>query len=444
VLGAAEYVYRIFLPWVRAPVLPKVNMHTKLAARLLVAVALTMAGLSHAQTTLSTPPANGAPAPAARTAQAGLAADIRADAPSRYTIKSGDTLWGISTLYLKSPWRWPDLWRMNRDDIKNPHLIFPGQTLVLTFDANGQPSLVLAGAQQVLDTGANIPQERALVRVSPQLRFEKIARDTALPSIPPAELEPFLTKPLVIDANALDSAPEIILTDDRRVVLARGDIAYVLGLKQGQAKDWHVYRPTGQLRDPRFPLKQWYQRSDWYGGKREPDVGLLGYEASYLGDARVTKFADVSRIEIVNAKEEIVQKDRLIVVPAPERISYVPRAPEKTVDSVVIRLNGPVAEAGRGSVVAIAAGAKDGMEVGHVIAFDRPARQVANDKYVRPGVFSTLGMTDPAPSKEPQFYDLPGENIGLGFVFRTFERVSYVYVLSSSAMVRVGDLVRNP
>jgi hypothetical protein len=314
--------------------------------------------------------------------------------------------------------------------------------LALTYDANGQP--VLGLARRAVDSGSSVPRERELVRVSPQLRYDKIERDTAIPSIPPAELEPFLTKPLVIDANTLDTAPEIILTDDRRVVMARGDIAYALGLKAGQPNEWHIYRPTGELRDPRFPFKRWYERSDWYGGKVEPDVGLLGYEASYLGDARVTLFGDVSRIQIINSKEEIVPKDRLIVVPTPERISYVPRAPEKAVDSVVVRLNGPVAEAGRGAVVAIAAGARDNMEVGHVVSFIRPPRQVANAKYVRPPVFSTPGMEDPAPSKEPKFYTVPEERIGLGFVFKTFDRVSYVYVLSSSAMVRVGDIVRNP
>jgi hypothetical protein len=412
------------------------NMRKSFVAPCLLAVMFTaFATPVSAQTSVSV-------APAAPARAASLASTLRADAPSQYTIKPGDTLWGISSLYLQSPWRWPELWRMNRNDIQNPHRIYPGQTLVLTFDANGQPMLGVAGR---VEGSSGVSYERPTVKVSPTLRFENIKRENSIPSIPPAELEPFLSRPLVVEAGSLTTSPEIILTDDRRVVLARGDVAYALGLKDEKlGREWHVYRPNGELRDPRFPFKQWYQRSDWYGGKVEPDIGLLGYEAMYLGDARVVQFGDVTKLEIVNAKEEISPKDRLIVVPPPETISYVPRAPEQKVDSVVIRLTGPVAEAGRGAVVAIAAGAKDGMQVGHVISFIRPPRQVANDKFRRPSIFTTAGMFDPDPNREPQFYSLPEERIGLGFVFRTFERVSYVYVAASSAMVRVGDFVRNP
>ncbi len=389
---------------------------------------------------------NAAPAdamPAAAKPAAGLAAsDLAASAPERYTIKPGDTLWGLSSLYLKSPWRWPELWRMNQAQVRNPHLIYPGQVMVLSLDANGRPRLSLDGTQTSgVVTGEGGP--RPTVKISPQLRYEAISRDLAVPSIPPAELEPFLSRPLVIDPDALDKNPTIVVTDDRRVVLAKGDVAYVVSIKEGQGRDWQVYRAAGALRDPRWVPTPWWKSDYWYTGKWEKDAGLLGYEATYLGDARVLQYGDVAKVEVIAAKEEIVPTDKLIVSPPPENISYVPRAPEKPVDSVVIKLNGPLADAGRGSVVSLASGAADGLEIGHVVQFIRPARSVPNPRWVRPALWQP-GWFDPNPSKEPEFLKLPEERIGLGFVFRTFEKVAYCYIVSTSAMVRVGDLVRNP
>jgi LysM repeat protein len=387
-------------------------------------------------------------APAARENAPPLASVLAADAPARYTIKAGDTLWSLASVYLKTPWRWPDLWRMNRNDIKNPHLIYPGQVLALTFDANGQPVLALEGGGTRSDAGVtNVSYDgpRPTVKLSPRLRYDTIARDVAVPSIPPAELEPFLSRPLVIDAETLNNNPQIVLTDDKRVILANGDVAYALGVDEKKGREWQVYRSAGELRDPRWAPKPWWDRGeDWVKGRTQPDLGILGYEAKYLGDARVLQFGDVTKVEILNAKEEIVPQDRLIVAPVPEKISYVPRAPEKTIDSVVIKLDGPIAEAGKGSVVTLAVGARDGLEIGHVVSFFRPPRQVDNPRYKLPGVFSMAGFGFPDPNAAPQYLTLPAERIGLGFVFRTFDRVAYVYVVSSSAMVRVGDFVRNP
>jgi hypothetical protein len=384
---------------------------------------------------------------APRAATAPLSSVLAADAPARYTIKAGDTLWSLASVYLKTPWRWPDLWRMNRTDIKNPHLIYPGQVLALTFDANGQPVLSFEGNGTRSEAGiTNVAYDgpRPTVRMSPRLRYDTIAREVAVPSIPPAELEPFLSRPLVIDAETLNKNPQIVLTEEKRVLLANGDIGYALNMNAAQGREWHVYRASGELRDPRWVPTPWWERDNWYKGTSNPDLGLLGYEAQYLGDARVLQFGDVTKLEMINVKEEILPRDRLIAAPVPERLSYVPRAPEKNVDSVVIKLSGPIAEAGKGSVVALAVGAKDGLEVGHVVSFYRPPRQVDNPNYIRPPVLATVGLIGLEPNRAPQFLTLPAERIGLGFVFRTFDRVAYTYIVSSSAMVRVGDFVRNP
>ena len=69
---------------------------------------------------------------AQQVAQAGVPlSELAPDAPESHTVQRGDTLWDISRLFLRSPWRWPELWGMNLEQIRNPHLIFPGQVLVL-------------------------------------------------------------------------------------------------------------------------------------------------------------------------------------------------------------------------------------------------------------------------------------------------------------------------
>src|SRR6478609_4306437 len=80
-------------------------------------------------------------ATAQQTAQTGIPlSELAPNAPDEYTVKRGDTLWAISRMYLRSPWRWPELWGMNMADIKNPHLIYPGQVLYLD-KSNGRARL---------------------------------------------------------------------------------------------------------------------------------------------------------------------------------------------------------------------------------------------------------------------------------------------------------------
>src|SRR3954463_16734949 len=105
---------------------------------------------------------------------------IRPDAPDRYVVVPGDTLWGISQRYTDSPWRWPELWGLNREEIRNPHLIYPGNVLVLD-RARGQLSLAA--------TSGN-----GTVKLSPRPRTAPLA-DAAIPSIPASVIEPFLTRP---------------------------------------------------------------------------------------------------------------------------------------------------------------------------------------------------------------------------------------------------------
>ena len=194
---------------------------------------------------------------------------LKPDAPDRYVVVPGDTLWGISTKYTDSPWRWPELWGMNRQQIQNPHLIYPGMVLFLD-RARGTLSIgaPATGTVPGAATAAGVPG--GTVKLTPRVRAESLAKEQ-IPSIPPSAIEPFLSRPLVIEPDGLDKAPTIIGTERDRVILSAGFAAYVRGIGDGQEPTWYVYRRGDALIDP--------------------DTNrTLAYEAIYLGTARITPF----------------------------------------------------------------------------------------------------------------------------------------------------------
>ena len=325
------------------------------------------------------------------------------NAPTRYTVTKGDTLWSIAARFLKSPWNWKELWRMNKDHVRNPHRIYPGDVLVLSTGADGQPQLSLLREES-----------RPTVRLGPTVRVTPIDNE-AIPSIPPSIIDPFLTKPLVIERDGLERAPRIVGNPDSRVVLATGYKVYVLGMDEKDGSNWQIYRPGPALSGR---------------GKKE----ILGYEAEYLGDAIVDKFAEVSTLTIVNARKEIVSGDRLVPVPKERIVNYPPHAPDKAIDGQIIGLPTSLIESGRDAVVTVDVGATDGVEIGHVLALyhDPGAVDVWDQK--------TRFFNQPAKRSLP----LPQERIGLVFVFRVFDRVSYALVLNSTKQVVLGDWVRKP
>jgi len=219
------------------------------------------------------------------------------DAPTIYTVVKGDTLWDISGKFLKEPWRWPEIWNMNRDQIKNPHLIYPGDVVKLSFDAAGKPMLSIVSA------GAN----DGPTKFSPRIRSQDVGQ--AIPAIPARAIGPFLTAPLVTDADALKNAPRIVASQDNRVIVGAGNTVYAVGIGADQGLRWQVYRPGKALVDP-------------------VSKELLGNEALYLGDAKVVRFgaspADASTIEIISSTQEINRGDRLTPAGEPTLPQYSP------------------------------------------------------------------------------------------------------------------------
>jgi LysM domain-containing protein len=387
--------------------------------------------------------------------QAADAPALREDAPDRYVVVPGDTLWGISGRFLQDPWRWPSLWRMNQEQLRNPHRIFPGDVLVL--DRSGaEPVLRLvdpsdAAARDRRALG-DVPEDvrGAVVKLSPRTRAEPL-KDRAVPTIPPSVIEPFLSRPLVVGQNELDGAPRIMATEENRVSIGAGSIAYAQGLLDGNGSKrttvWQIFRRGDPLIDPE-------------------SNETLGYLAIYLGEARVTKFGDPSTIAITRSMQEISVGDRLM--PATREVpvfSYVPRAPWRPVRGRIVSTYGSLGETGPLGIVALSKGSKDGLEVGHVLAIYRSQSTQRYDLRMSP-LYGTQGITG---SDSPRSYyteeltprdaplyqrgerisvedaaKLPDERYGLVMVFRTFDRASFGLVMQSSRPVAINDVVTEP
>jgi hypothetical protein len=348
---------------------------------------------------------------------------IQESAPDRYTVQKGDTLWDISGRFLKEPWRWPEVWRMNKDQIKNPHLIFPGDVIVL--DRNT--------GRLALDQGAR--------KLTPRVRGEQT--EQAIPSIPPSAIEPWLSRPLVIEEGGLAGAPRIVATEEGRLNVGTGSRTYVSGIGESPEKAWLIYRQGAPLLDP--------------------DTNrVLGHEAVYLGSARVVRGGEPATVYVTQATQEIGPGDRLIPAGRPELLTYVPKAPEKDVRGRVIAVYGgrsdvsllgaetpalaspqPAAsvagfdtrrEAGPLMIVSINRGARDGVTPGDVLALARDTT-IRFEKSVGPFYMG---------QERPANVELPVERYGLLFVFRTFENISYGLIMRADRPVKPGDLAGKP
>jgi hypothetical protein len=357
-------------------------------------------------------------------AQQGVALkDLRADAPQRHVVVRGDTLWAISKLYLDSPWRWPELWGMNLDQIRNPHLIYPGQTLNLVVK-DGRAWLELQSAQ-----GAqNLPVER----LSPHTRLKALP-DNALPTLNNALIEPFLSEPLIVEQGVLDAAPRIVAAQDDRVMLTKGDRAYarsssgqeLLDDPQQKQKVFRIFRNATALKDP-------------------GTGAILGYEAQYIGRALLSRSEGTHQhtlpdgtvrteivpatLDITLAKEEIRAGDRLLPEPPMQMQHYVPHAQMGELEARVVSVYGSsVVHAAQNQVVVINKGINDGLRAGRVLSILSDGARL-KDK------------TDP----ERADMKLPDERNGLLMVFRPFDKLSYGLVLEITRGVKVGDRLRNP
>ncbi len=347
-----------------------------------------------------------------------LLSDLAPGAPASYTVKRGDTLWYIATLYLKSPWRWPELWGMNRTQIHNPHLIYPGQTLGLVKTADGRALLVMGGAPSTAASAGSPPTPAAAgttavptVRLSPRAREIGSGNALAISSIPNNQIEPFLSRPQILASSDMDQFARIVSTQQDRVNLGLGDTAYAKGVSDPRIENYNILRPSRPLYDP-------------------DDVRHshpLAYEAAFLGTARVTKPGDVTTLTITSSKLEIGVGDRLVPVSHQELINYAPHRMEKDISGRIISVYEGLESVGAGSIVTLNRGRGDGLEIGHVLAVLRNGDQVVDH-------------TQPGEEK----IQLPDDYVGTAFVFRVFDAISYALLVSATGPIQVGDRVGPP
>jgi hypothetical protein len=305
---------------------------------------------------------------------------------------------------------------MNRDDIGNPHLIYPGDIVRLEF-VEGQPRLTLSR-----DTA----RDNSTVILSPTTRVSALDV-VAIPSIPPNDLEPYLTRPLITsDRGGLDEAAEILRGRNiERVIRGSGDIVYVLGIDQKSGDYWYIYRPAGAVVN--------------IDGSE-----VLGFENKFLGTARVEKFGDLSTVRIEASNEEILVGDKMVPAPRETLVNYVPHAPEKLVNARIIRVPYGGMETARGRIVTLDKGSSDGIEIGHVLAVYRVVAPIEDPRPSRQQTIILRLLDNTTPFTPREYVQPADERTGLVFVYKTFDRLSYGVLLNTTDTVRPGDYARTP
>ena len=340
--------------------------------------------------------------------------------PQRHVVVKGDTLWDISAKFLKDPWLWPKVWKFNRTEVKNPHLIYPGDVIVLDL-SSGSPQLRLLRETVTLEPGI----------------IEEPLEKKAITTIPLNVIAPFLSQPLIIEKAQLANSPRIVSAQDNRVVLSPNTKIYLNKIEDGESRDWYVYRQGNDLIDPVT--------------KR-----LLGTEAIHLGNTKITKYGEPATAVITKAKEEIFIKDRLVASGDEGITNFVPHAPETEINGRIIKIYGGLAEAGPQSIITISKGSSDGLEAGHVLAINRFGKIIKDpefdlEKYEAEKAARTSeteANTNPEKNSgmklQPGLIKLPNERIGLVMIFRVFDKVAYGLVMQATEPINMLDAVQTP
>ena len=318
---------------------------------------------------------------------------LNPDVPLTYTVQPGDTLWDISALFLRDPWRWEALWAGN-PQVDNPHLIYPGDTLSLVWEA-GQPRLVRL--------------EQGDIKLSPSMRASPL--DLAIPAISRQHIEPFLRQHQVIEVATLNRSPYVVSGDGGRLISGVGDTVYGKG-SWDDALSYRLVRQVEKLKDP-------------VSGEG------LGIFASDIGEARLqgapAEGASVAALTIAEMREEVRIGDRLLPVSEEElEPFYQPQAPSENIsDAYMIGVAGGVTQISVLDIVVINRGARESLRVGDVLAIDHAGELVK----------------DPVTGKSVR---LPDTRAGVLMVFSVYDRASFGLVLEATKPLSVGDKLSNP
>jgi len=321
--------------------------------------------------------------------------------PESYVVQSGDTLWDIAAMFLRDPWYWPEIWQIN-PQVENPHLIFPGDTLSLSFLDDGRPAVtVTRGPAGPIEGG---PTDR----LSPQIRSQPI--EQAIPTIRYDTLRAFLSRPVVLDAEQMTSLPYLVAVPSG-IVASAGREIYVRGTDAPVGTVFNVVHPGNTLVDP-------------------DDGEIIGYQGLYVGQGRVREAGDPATVFLTETVREASVGDLLVDEESIAPVNYFPSAPLELIDGRIMSVLDGVSVVGQYQVIVINRGARDGLEPGHVLSVYQ-AGEVVND---------TVRITSFTPEK----VQLPDRLAATTMVFRVFDRMSYALVMEATREIRVLDFVRNP
>jgi hypothetical protein len=315
-------------------------------------------------------------------------------APERYVVQPGDTLWDISTKFLTDPWYWPEIWYIN-PQVANPHLIYPGDVLALTW-VEGQPRVVL--------------ESGGAVRLSPRVRESPLSG--AIYAIPYDKVSAFMARPNVLAAEQVKGAPYVVRGRDQRLISAEGHEIYVRRFGDSTPGGrYSIYRVGAELRDP-------------------DDGDVLGYQGLFTGQADFRQAGDPATLLIVKSASETTEGDILLPAVSEVKTNFIPHAPATALDGTIMSVSSDYERTitGRYDVVVINRGSRHGLQPGHVLAIWEPGEEVR----------------DKAEQSISRKVRLPNERIGLCMVFGTYDRLSFALTLKASREVRAGDLVHSP
>ena len=344
-------------------------------------------------------------APAAAVTNADTGSMLNPSAPMHYTVKQGDTLWGIASMYLKDPWLWPEVWVIN-PQVPNPHLIYPGDQLELAYGANGVPQVRLEKVGEL--------------RLDPRLRSEPLAN--AIPTIPYNAIAAFLSRPSVMSDDEIRHAPYVLAFRDMHQVAGSGIEVYVKNLSAVPNARYAVMHVAVPLVDP-------------------DDGKLLGYEGIYTATALVERPGDPAKALLIDPARETLAGDRLLSQDTETPLNFTPAPPAGDVHGHIIDVVGGTDLVGQFEVVVINRGKRHGVEPGTVLAIDGQGGTV-RDLYR--GGRSIVNTTNGFNTSFVPSVKLPDERAGTLLVFKSYDRLSFGLIVGASDTIRVGDPVHNP
>ncbi|WP_370581261.1 LysM peptidoglycan-binding domain-containing protein [Snodgrassella alvi] len=358
---------------------------------------------------------------------------LRPDAPAQYVVKSGDTLWSISGKYLYSPWQWPQLWGSNRDQIRNPQKIYPGQILSLRY-VNGQPRLGF-------DNSGGIPT----IKLQPQIR--NLSSGYGISTIDVDFFRMFMQHPQVISKEQTREAPRLIAGPDNRVIYSTGDRIYAN--RQLEPGRYLIYRIEQNITDPDThkylgQLVRFSGEAATLAGQntalaeRSPkDAASLPEDEYYTRKTPLIKVPTrtAQPLVITNSASEINKGDYLLkITDEHDPFQMMPHGPTTQIKGKIVSVMDGIQEAGPYQTITLNLGTNDGVDKGTVISLYKKSRQLKADL-----------SNEPKKSRSVvKYLSIPAEEVGLALIYRVSDNLSSALIINASQAVQIGDLVMNP